>query len=141
MRVNKRLASVTAVLGLTLAGVAATAGTAEAATSYNGGCGSGYKVIGSKDVGDGIAFITYSSATGYNCVVTVSDTPGKSVYLDARLRAHRTDGVWKANEMDAGHYQYYAGPVYLYAKGTCVDYGGSANNGSYIQIDYGVHCG
>ncbi|MFS4106533.1 spore-associated protein A [Streptomyces sp. PD-S100-1] len=141
MRFSKRLGSTVAVLSLTVAGMAATAGSAEAVTSYNGGCGSGYGVIGSKDVGDGIAFITYSSSTGYNCVVTVSDTPGKAMYMEARLRVHRTDGIWKASEMNAGTFKYYAGPVYVYAKGSCVDYGGTANNGSYIQIDYGVHCG
>ncbi|MEU0434267.1 spore-associated protein A [Streptomyces sp. NPDC006290] len=106
-----------------------------------GGCGSGYSVVGSKDVGDGTAFITYSSATGYNCVVTVNDHPGTSTYLDARLRIHRTDAVWKASEMDAGTYSSYAGPVYVYAAHSCIDYGGSAGNSSYIQIDYAVHCG
>ncbi|MFA3875369.1 spore-associated protein A [Streptomyces sp. MMCC 100] len=138
---NKRLVSAAAVLGLTTAGMIATAGTAEAAASYNGACGSGYGVVGSKRVGDGTAFITYNGSTGYNCVVTVSDTPGTSMYMEARLRVHRTDTVWKSSEMDAGTFKYYAGPVYQYAKGSCIDYGGTANNGSYIQIDYGVHCG
>ncbi|MGW3511277.1 spore-associated protein A [Streptomyces sp. NPDC000994] len=133
--------SAAAVLGLTTAGLVATAGTASAAASYNGGCGTGYGVIGSKRVGDGTTFITYNGSTGYNCVVTVSDTPGKAMYMDARLRVHRTDTVWKSNEMDAGTFSYYAGPVYVYAKGSCVDYGGTANNWSYIQVDYGVHCG
>lgn len=141
MNMSKRLGSATAVLGLTAAGMVAATGSAEAAASYNGGCGSGYSVIGSKDVGDGKAFITYSSSTGYNCVVTVSDRPGTSMYLDARLRIHRTDAVWKASEMDAGTYSSYAGPVYVYAAHSCIDYGGSANNASYIQIDYNVHCG
>ncbi|MCX5048639.1 MULTISPECIES: spore-associated protein A [unclassified Streptomyces] len=137
---SKRLGSAVAVLGLTAAATVAATGTASAA-SYNGGCGSGYSVIGSKDVGDGKAYITYNGSTGYNCVVTVSDTPGTAMYLDARLRIHRTDVVWKSTEMDAGHFQYYAGPVYVYAKGSCIDYGGSAGNSSYIQIDYNVHCG
>ncbi|AWW39244.1 MULTISPECIES: hypothetical protein [Streptomyces] len=136
----KRLGSVAAVVGMTAAGMIATTGTAQAA-SYNGGCGSGYSVIGSKDVGDGTAYITYNSSNGYNCVVTVSDTPGTAMYLDARLRIHRTDAVWKANEYDAGTFKYYAGPVYIKAVDTCVDYGGSAGNASYIQINYGVHCG
>lgn len=141
MSMGKRLGSATAVLGLTAAGMIAATGSAEAAAAYNGACGSGYSVVGSKDVGDGKAFITYSSATGYNCVVTVNDNPGTSTYLDARLRIHRTDTVWKASEKDAGTYSSYAGPVYVYAAHSCIDYGGSAGNASYIQIDYGVHCG
>jgi hypothetical protein len=136
----RRLGGIAATLGLAAAGIAFSA-TPAAAASYNGGCGSGYSVIGSKDVGDGNAFITYNSSTGYNCVVTVSDTPGTAMYLDARLRIHRTDTVWKSGEMDAGTFKYYAGPVYVYAKGSCIDYGGSAGNASYIQINYNVHCG
>jgi hypothetical protein len=137
----RRLGGVAATLGLAAAGLAFSATPAAAAASYNGGCGSGYSVVGSKDVGDGKAFITYNSSTGYNCVVTVSDTQGTAMYLDARLRIHRTDTVWKSSEMDAGNYKYFAGPVYVYAKGHCIDYGGSAGNASYIQIDYNVHCG
>lgn len=137
---TKRLASVAAILGLTAAGTIAATGTASAA-SYNGGCGSGYSVIGSRDVGDGNAYITYNSSNGYNCVVTVSDTPGSSMYLDARLRIHRTDTVWKSNEVDSGNFSYYAGPVYIKAVDTCIDYGGTAGNASYIQVNYKVHCG
>ena len=50
--------------------------------------------------------------------------------------------MWKSTEDGRRHTsQYYAGPVYVYAKGSCIDYGGSAGNSSYIQIDYNVHCG
>ncbi|MER7309718.1 MULTISPECIES: spore-associated protein A [Streptomyces] len=136
---GKRIGSAAAVLGLTAVGMVAATGTA-AAASYNGGCGSGYSVIDSKDVGDGNTFLTYNSSTGYNCVVTVSDTPGKPMHLRAALRIHRTDTVWKAAELDEGTYNYYAGPVYLYASHSCIDFGGSANS-SYFQVDYGVHCG
>ncbi|GAA2307569.1 spore-associated protein A [Streptomyces kunmingensis] len=136
----RRLCSIAATLGLAVAGLAVSASTASAAASYNGACGSGYGVIGSKYVGDGRTFLTYNSSTGYNCVVTVSDTPGVAMYMEARLRLHRTDTVWKASEMDTGTYTQYAGPVYLYAKGSCIDYGGAANS-SYTRIDYGVHCG
>ncbi|MGC9542640.1 spore-associated protein A [Streptomyces sp. UG1] len=135
----KRLGSVGAVLGLTVAGTVAATGTASAA-SYNGACGSGYSVIGSKDVGEGNTFITYSRATGKNCVVTVSDTPGTPMVLDARLRIHRTDTVWKDSETDYGTFKYYAGPVYVKAVDTCVDYGGAAAS-NYVRVSYNVHCG
>ncbi|GGP84914.1 spore-associated protein A [Streptomyces sindenensis] len=136
----KRLCSAATVLGLTAAGTVAATGTA-AAASYNGACGSGYSVIGSRDVGDGNTFVTYNSSNGYNCVVTVSDTPGKSMYLDARLRIHRTNNVWTASEVDAGNFKYYAGPVYLKAANTCIDYGGAAGDGGYIRVNYKRHCG
>ncbi|MEU4652837.1 spore-associated protein [Streptomyces sp. NPDC023723] len=139
MRISRRLTSAAALLGLTTAGMALTAGTAEAA-SYNSACGSGYSVIDSKDVGDGTAYLTYNGSTGYNCVVTVSDTPGTPMVLDARLRLHRTDTVWKASETDYGTFSYYAGPVYVYAASSCIDWGGAAAS-NYVQVDYGVHCG
>ncbi|MFI7012058.1 spore-associated protein A [Streptomyces sp. NPDC050145] len=136
----RRLGGIAATFGLAAAGLVFSA-TPAAAAGYNGACGSGYNVIGSKDVGQGIAYVTYNSSNGYNCVVTVNDDPGTARYLDARLRVHRTDTVWKSNEMDAGTFAYYAGPVYVYAKGHCIDYGGEAGSNSYVQIDYGVHCG
>ncbi|MFJ5777708.1 spore-associated protein A [Streptomyces sp. NPDC093094] len=136
---RKRIGSAAAVLGLTAAGTLAATGTA-AAASYNGACGSGYAVIDSKDVGEGNAFLTYNSSNGYNCVVTVTDTPGVASYLRTNLRLHRTDTVWKYNEQDEGSYKYYAGPVYLSARNSCIDWGGAAAS-NYTRIDYGVHCG
>jgi hypothetical protein len=136
---RKRLGSTLAVLGLTAAGTIAATGTASAA-GYNGACGSGYGVIDSMDVGDGNAFLTYNSSNGYNCVVTVSDTPGTPMVLDARLRLHRTDNVWKWNEYDSGSFKYYAGPVYVHAPNSCIDWGGAAAS-NYVRVNYGVHCG
>lgn len=49
--------------------------------------------------------------------------------------------MWKDSEVDAGNFKYYTGPVYVKAVDTCVDYGGTANNGSYIQVNHKVHCG
>ncbi|WP_409471730.1 spore-associated protein A [Streptomyces sp. HC307] len=137
---TKRLGSAATVLGLTVAGTIAATGTASA-VSCNGACGSGYGVIDSMDTYDGHTFLTYNSSTGYNCVVTVSDFPGTSMYLDARLRLSRNDTVWKSNEMDAGIYKYYAGPVYVSARNSCVDWGGEAGAHSHVQVDYDDHCG
>ncbi|WP_405664875.1 spore-associated protein A [Streptomyces sp. NBC_01166] len=135
----RRLASAATVLGLTAAGMTLTVGTAEAA-SYNSACGSGYSVIDSMDVGDGNTFLTYNSSTGYNCVVTVGDAPGTSQILGARLRLHSTSTTWKSSELDDGVFSYYAGPVYAYAKGSCIDWGGRAAS-NYTRVNYGVHCG
>ncbi len=135
----KRLGSVAAVISLAAAGTIAATGTASAA-SYAGTCGSGYSVIDTMDVGDGTAFLTYSGASGKNCVVTVSDTQGTPMVLGANLRLHRTDAVWKTSEEDSGTFKYYAGPVYVSAAGKCIDWGGRAAS-NYTRIDYGVHCG
>ncbi|MFI1567276.1 spore-associated protein A [Streptomyces sp. NPDC020490] len=135
----RRLASAAAVLGLTTAGMALTVGTAEAA-SYNSACGSGYSVIDSMDVGEGNTFLTYNSSTGYNCVVTVSDTPGTAAYLDARLRLHSTSTSWAAGTVDDGSYKYYAGPIYVYAPNSCIDWGGAAAS-NYTRVNYNDHCG
>ncbi|MFV0135630.1 spore-associated protein A [Streptomyces sp. HMX87] len=140
---DKRLGSASVVLGLTVAGTIAATGTA-AAASYNGACGSGYSVIDSMDPYDGHTFLTYNSSNGYNgynCVVTVSDRPGTAMYLDARLRLSRNDTVWKSSEMDAGTYKYYAGPVYVYARNSCVDWGSEAGAHSHVRIQYDDHCG
>ncbi len=136
----KRLGSVAAVIGFAAAGTIAATGTASAAASYNGACGSGYSVIDTMDVGDGTAYLTYSGASGKNCVVTVTDTQGTPTVLDARLRLHRTDTVWKSTEADFGTYKYYAGPLYVSAANKCIDWGGAAAS-NYTRVDYGVHCG
>ncbi|CAM5346136.1 hypothetical protein SCALM49S_01532 [Streptomyces californicus] len=57
-----------------------------AAAQYNGACGSGYSVVNSAQIGTkGTVFLTYSSATGKNCVVTVRTKPGKAVHMTASL--------------------------------------------------------
>ena len=139
MRIPRRLMSAAAVLGLTITGTALMTGTA-AAASYNNACGSGYKVIDSMDVGDGNTFLTYNSSTGYNCVVTVGDAPGTPQILGANLRRHNTTTSWPAGTQDDGVYNYYAGPLYLYAPGACIDWGGRAESND-TRINYGVHCG
>ncbi|MFC8900142.1 hypothetical protein [Streptomyces cinereoruber] len=91
-------------------------------------------------VGEGYTFLTYNSSNGYNCVVTVSDKPGTALWLNTRLRLSRNDTVWKPNEMDEGLYKQYAGPVYLYAPNSCIDWGGSAAS-NYTRVQYDDHCG
>ncbi|MCZ9343662.1 spore-associated protein A, partial [Streptomyces sp. TRM76130] len=103
-------------------------------------CGSGYSVIDSMDVGEGNTFLTYNSSTGYNCVVTVGDAPGTPQILAARLRLASTSTSWAAGTVDSGTYNYYAGPLYLHAPGSCIDWGGAAQS-NYTRVDYNSHCG
>ncbi len=143
MRMRKRLAGITTALALTGAGVFFAAAPASADSGYNGACGSGYTVIDQEATGQGqdgaggVTYLTYNSSNGYNCVVTVNTT-GTTEWLDARVEVH--DGTWV---LDDGHYQSYAGPVYVYAAGQCIDWGGGEADYQYapVFIAWDVHCG
>ncbi|WP_438484341.1 spore-associated protein A [Streptomyces sp. S186] len=128
---------------LALAGTATMglAGTASAAPlaggAYNGACGSGYRVVNSAPVsGKGTVYLTYSAKTGKNCVVTVRNTPGKAVIVRAELGPsdHSSAPVF-----DSGKYTAFAGPVFLAAKGRCVDWGGAVESVS-VRVA-GSNCG
>ncbi|MFJ9413172.1 spore-associated protein A [Streptomyces sp. NPDC101227] len=132
--------AVMAVAGLATMATATTASAAPAAAtaaSYNGACGSGYNVVNSVPVtGKGTVYLTYSAKTGKNCVVTVRNSPGKPVYMYTYLAASdgSSDPVY-----DSGLYTSYAGPVYLAAKGLCVDWGGTIESVS-VSVS-GSNCG
>lgn len=102
-------------------GTVRAAPAAESAAAYGGQCGAGYAVVNSARIGTlGTVFLTYSSATGDNCVVTVRARPGTAVHMRAALGYERnSDAV-----VDDGKYTTYAGPVYLYAPGRCVTWRG-----------------
>ncbi|MEU6954788.1 spore-associated protein A [Streptomyces sp. NPDC045714] len=115
---------------------AAAAPKAAAAAKYNGACGGGYSVVNSAQIGTkGTVFLTYSSATGKNCVVTVRTAPGKAVHMTASLGfASPTTTV-----SDTGYYTTYAGPVYLDARGLCVTWRGEISG--EVAGKNGTNCG
>lgn len=51
-------------------------------------CGSGYSVIDSHRFQSvrGTVYLLYSAGAGKNCVVTIADTAGKGVYMEAGLQ-------------------------------------------------------
>ncbi|MFG3102181.1 spore-associated protein A [Streptomyces sp. NPDC048182] len=122
--------------GLLVSAPAAGAATGKATAAYNGVCGSGYKVVNSLPVGSvGTVYLTYNSSTGKNCTVTVRTTTGKATYMVAYLRNVGTD----VEQVDEGQYRSYAGPVYVAARGACVEWGGVIGN---LQAwNYGSNCG
>ncbi|NJP34300.1 spore-associated protein A [Micromonospora sp. HSS6-12] len=136
VRISQRLAA----LGLTAAAV--TAGTmvhaapAQAAL-YGGQCGSGYGVVNLIDLPDnrGTVYLTYNSSSGRNCVVTVRERPGTATLMEAYLRRSGTSSWTK----DSGNFTTYAGPVYVSAAGSCVDWGGTIGTASRTR--YGTNCG
>ncbi|MEU9118976.1 spore-associated protein A [Streptomyces sp. NPDC048506] len=130
--------AVLAMTGLaTLAGATTASAAPTATAAYNGACGSGYRVVNSVPVtGKGAVYLTYNATSGKNCVVTVRNSPGKPVYMYTYLTATDGSSDWIS---DSGQYTSYAGPVYLPAKGICVDWGGSIESVS-VNVS-GSNCG
>ncbi|MCY9786239.1 spore-associated protein A [Nocardiopsis sp. EMB25] len=119
-----------AAVALALAATVALAAPAPAtAASYGGQCGDGYGVLGSADVSGGTVFVTYNSSEGKNCVVTVRNSTGSAISMDAALKLS-SGTSWQT---DPGQWQTYAGPVYLSAAGQCVDWGGSIQDNWVVR--------
>ncbi|MGW1840742.1 spore-associated protein A [Streptomyces sp. BBFR2] len=139
---RSRVLAGSAVLALAALTSLATTATASAApapkgATYNGACGSGYSVVNSAEItGKGTVFLTYSGTTGKNCVVTVRAATGSPVEISTYLGP--SDGSSEP-VFDDGLFTSYAGPVYLAAKGRCVDWGGAIENVS-VNVN-GTNCG
>ncbi|NYH51764.1 MULTISPECIES: spore-associated protein A [Nocardiopsis] len=133
---RKTLATAAATVMLLAAGVVAASPASAAA--YNGACGSGYSVVNSAPVRFdlGTVYLTYNSSNGYNCVVTVRTDPGFDMPMSAGLRRSGDPDSYKS---DTGEYGYYAGPVYVYASGSCVDWRGLIGNQATER--YETNCG
>lgn len=132
MRVRNLALGVAVVVAAALPLVGAS--SAQAA-SYNGVCGSSYGVIDAMSLpGYGTVYLTYSSATGENCVVTIRDNPGTRLFMSAYIELSGTS-PWIE---DAGNYTTYAGPVYVSAPHHCIDWGGNIN-GVY-SAEFNSHC-
>ncbi|MFJ5026159.1 spore-associated protein A [Streptomyces goshikiensis] len=127
-QVGRRMATVIGIMGISAAFVVAVPGTASAReAAYNGACGSGYNVKDWEDVYSrngslsATIYLTYSSATGKNCVVTIKN--GATTYsVGAFIERDGAPDSWVS---DYGNYMKYAGPVYVYARGSCVSWGGA----------------
>ncbi|WP_304452277.1 spore-associated protein A [Nocardiopsis sp. YSL2] len=104
------------------------------AASYGGQCGSGYSKVNEAPISGGTIFLTYNSSSGKNCVVVVRDSTGAGMNMHAALKT--SDGTsWQT---DKGDFTQYAGPVYLPAAGTCVDWGGQIGNEWVVRT--GTNC-
>ncbi|MEU6097664.1 spore-associated protein A [Streptomyces sp. NPDC047079] len=122
------------------AGLLVTAPTASAAATaaYNGLCGSGYVVVNSAAIANvGTVYLTYNSKTGKNCVVTKRNTVGSPTYMFAYLNVVGRPETEAA--VDEGQYRSYAGPVYKYAPGVCVEWGGGI--GTWQTFNASSNCG
>ncbi|MBE3202335.1 MULTISPECIES: hypothetical protein [Parafrankia] len=79
--------------GVTGSTVLVSSGTASAGATYNGECGTGYSVIDSIGLDGGKVFLTYSPASGKNCVVAIRDSAGGSGRLAADVSLAETASV------------------------------------------------
>ncbi|MFE9658064.1 spore-associated protein A [Micromonospora sp. NPDC006431] len=136
MRISKKIAALGLTAAAATAGALVNASPAYAAL-YGGQCGSGYGVVNLIDLPDlrGTVYLTYSSSTGKNCVVTIREKPGTATLMEAYLRRSGTS-TW---QKDSGNYTTYAGPVYVSAAGSCVDWGGTI--GTATKTRTGTNCG
>ncbi|GAA2253033.1 MULTISPECIES: spore-associated protein [Kitasatospora] len=126
-RTSVRLAALTTVVGAGLLAVPATADAAIAHYTPQSVCGSSYGTRASFNLpgGTSTVYLTYSGSTGKNCVVTIKNS---RVGTPTLTGAYITYGDGSGRQQDAGNYSSYAGPVYLYAPGQCIYFGGEDYN-------------
>jgi hypothetical protein len=125
----RRVAAFLAAAGAVAAIVAAPAGAATANPyTPTGVCGPGFKVIDSHDLrgpgGNLLAqtYLLWDSGSQRNCAVTIKRRDvGKSSFVEVGLS--KKGGLWQSDDRLEG-FQYYAGPLYVKAPGTCVIYSG-----------------
>ncbi|MFI7131564.1 spore-associated protein A [Nonomuraea sp. NPDC050153] len=136
-------------LATLLAGAALAASTTlvagAAPASAAGPCGSGYSRVGVYSIGiekygyrTGILEVYYSSSTGKNCALTYGDGPYANTVSWKGVTISRGDGSGK--DEDAKEYKYYAGPVYVSARGGCIDVEGISPAWTSVKLN-NVHCG
>jgi hypothetical protein len=133
MRFNRSVLTAAAFAALTVGATTALAAPASAApnTTPQKVCGSAYKTVNSAPIGSlGTVYLTYNSANGENCVVTIRNTPGTAVDMSTFIYVSETQDAAE----DYGRYTSYAGPAYVYGKGHCVSWGGGINN-TYVQVN------
>jgi hypothetical protein len=110
---------------------------AQVCTEGRSGAGPYTRVANSWSVpgGQGTLYLFYNGDTGYNCAVTVGNVSG-STYMDVGLRQADNDAT---TDCDEGNFAQFAGPVYVQARGICVDVTGAVGDRSVVAT--GTNCG
>ncbi|MGO4462770.1 spore-associated protein A [Streptomyces sp. M-16] len=130
--VMRRGAVALAAAGLALAATAVAAPAQAAAPACEG------TKVDTLDYATGYTY-TYlycSSTTGRNCAYTVPKSGSGTAQLMFVGLSRASDNTIVS---DGGDYKYHAGPVYLDARGTCVQFNGQVRSVS-ANSDWG-HCG
>lgn len=139
MRKLTTFATAGAIALTSIVGLAGNASAAGQNVPYNGACGSGYSVVnwGNMQYGLGTVYLTYNGSTGKNCVVAIQTEQKYETKMTAKVRRTGSSS-WIT---DTGYYRYYAGPVYVSAAGSCVDwYGSTLDGGAYFSAS-ATNCG
>ncbi|WP_461003641.1 spore-associated protein [Streptomonospora sediminis] len=130
-------AAAAATLVMSSATVASGADPAQECSNGAGAKGSNYTQTANEKAipgGQGSVHLYYDPATGINCAITVGTVSG-ATHMDVGLRRHNNG----AGEWDSGSYSSFAGPVYVAAKGICVDFTGAVGNRSVTVTN--TNCG
>ncbi|WP_424890139.1 spore-associated protein A [Streptomyces sp. XH2] len=130
------------VTATTVTALAAGSGMSVAApartAAYNQECGTGYTQVNEIPIpGRGTVFLAYNKAAGKNCVVTKrNSSAGSRLWVGSWLQRNQE---LKSKQEQYGFFTSYSGPVYLDAKGKCVDWGGEIDG--YVVARYKTNCG
>ncbi|MET7692033.1 hypothetical protein ABZT06_29310 [Streptomyces sp. NPDC005483] len=151
-----RITSAAGAVTLLTAGlICLSAGQADAMSRVNY-CGSSYGFLKSWAIKDGwypnptVGYIDvyYNSSNGNNCVITRANDSevGGANHIIAGIRKSGSS-TWKLDGNNS-NYTSYAGPLYVYAAGSCIDiYGelnytsGGTGAGGGRTVYEDVHCG
>ncbi|SNX63469.1 hypothetical protein SAMN06272735_5278 [Streptomyces sp. TLI_55] len=150
-----RKRTVVSGFAVALATVGATLVTAPTASAAGYGCsGSLISTYPVKDNGGttrGNVYLYYNSSNGYNCIATVKNSAGAygtptltNATLDRCKAGTSGSNCYSEKKVwDEGLYEYYAGPVSLYADGHCISIFGEilGSWGTALVSRDGVHCG
>ncbi|GHF93989.1 hypothetical protein GCM10017667_25090 [Streptomyces filamentosus] len=151
-RIMATIAALASILGFALI-------SAPAASAGGYGCSGGliatYPVKTSSGTIFGNIHVYYDSSTGRNCAVTVKTTAGgygTSSFVSVTLAVCKTstpgafcDSAGQPTAYEGDHFNYYAGPVSVYAAGRCIHLYGQVSSVAPIATGQsgsgGVHCG
>jgi hypothetical protein len=118
----RRLAAGIAAVALATAGLVLGAGPAQA----DGVCGANYNTIGSVSVNTEAPKtllskinVQYNPGNGYWCAVNRNSTGNPADHMSVCIK--RPADAWSDAICDSGPFQEYAGPVYRFWTGQCID--------------------
>jgi hypothetical protein len=150
MTVRRRAAKAVSVLALTMPAVLGglAVGAAPAGASADS-CGTGYGFLESypiKGLDDGVTggyvSVYYNGSTGKNCAIArpISAWSGKVSHIEVQLSADGHPGYVQDGRDQ--NYHYYAGPIYIPARGKCINVGGffDYRGQKYAGTAWRVHC-
>jgi len=140
-------------LAATTASALSLTSPASAAANFSvpGVCGSGYSEVrsyalsGYDTSADGwgtVAYVKvgYNSSNGYNCAFTQKSTTNYSYGESTSVSVNMQELRHGDHDYDGGSYRYYAGPVYVYGRDSCISVWGWENWHGYYEYS-AIACG